>query len=186
MSTACSLLLFRPPCSINWALITAPPTINFYQPLISRLLTLFGCVPSGSSTGLVSSASHSTSVRILPIFSWYHNLWRTFNKSEMSPQFTPRWLHASIYLLFHVLWKGALSPSRFLLHLHPTLPTHSFDGFLSSALSVIEQIHTPSKYRLVLIWSKLFAFYLPIPYHSIFLLVWTPTIISPCICQLWY
>lgn len=88
-----------------------------------------GCVPSGSSTGLVSSASHSTSALILPIFSWYHNLWRTFNKSEMSPQFTPRWLHASVYFLslFLVLWKGALSPSRFLrLHLHPTLPTQCF------------------------------------------------------------
>lgn len=141
------------------------------------------CVPSGSSTGLVSSVSHSNSVLILPIFSWYHKLRRTFNKPEMNPQFTPRWLRASIYFLslFHVLWKGALKPShRLHLHLHPTLPNtilyHSFPLWCFPTISIVNHWTNtyPFQIYIGLNIRQTLCFHLPIPYHSISLLFWLP------------
>ena len=134
-------------------------------------------------TNLVSSVSHSNSVLILPNFSWHHNL-RTSQKLEMNPQFTPRWLHASIYFLSlftscrKVPWAPPISSTCtcILLCPVPSCTTHSFLMFFyhQHCQSLDKYIPLPNIY-----WSQYIhtlCFYLPIPYHSIALLFWLPVL----------
>ena len=104
-----------------------------HKSCITRLLTLCLMCSQWVLTSLVSSVSHSNSVLILPNFSWHHNL-RTSHKPEMNPQFTPRWLHGSIYFLSlftscrKVPWAPPISSTCtcILLCPVPSCTTHSF------------------------------------------------------------